>query len=438
MVTPRAAASAGQDEGSGESRAVTPIAAASAGQDEGSRAGRGPVDSDGLLTARGVARQLAAAQGTGAALVAGGLAAGLGNAASDIDIYLVGEHLPRARRQLALGHRTVDVHQLPRGELDALARRVLDADLTGAPDSTPVTDADLILATRLCCAQVAAGHGYIAPLLETLPEGKLRRLTIDRWLAAAFTALQDLAGFTALGDLRAQRPPPDSGTSKGAGSPAGSGPHRRADAAIASGGSTDAAFDREPDASAAVLCARSALLASGKAVAAACGDLHDGGKWVFRQLERSAPDRFPLAEFADLIRCDPLGAGGRSIADLAALAQTCLITAATLGWQSVPLSGWPAWTVGDGPLRRAPGFYPRAYEQTLVAAAPMRRSVRMRPDVALVWGLCAGSAQDEVVWAATGLRASAPAYAGLTERRCRAVIARLTASGLVLDGQSVA
>jgi hypothetical protein len=58
----------------------------------------------------------------------------------------------------------------------------------------------------------------------------------------------------------------------------------------------------------------------------------------------------------------------------------------------------------------------------------------MRPDVALIWGLCAGVTPDELVSAAGSLRYSAAVYAGLTGQRCHAVVARLAGSGLVLTG----
>ncbi len=340
-----------------------------------------PVDTE---VAHGVARQLAAANGAGAALVTGGLAAGLGNASSDIDIYLVGDQLPAGRRQLALGRRRIDVHELPLAQVSAVVQRVREADLSDEEHARPLSEADLAIAVRLHGAQVAAGQTVIGPVLDALDRGRLRKLAIIRWLGAALTALDDLAGL-----------------------------------------------DRQQDAEPAVLCARTALLAAGKAVAAACGDLHDGVKWVFRQLERSAPAHFPGREFAGLVRCDPLAAGQRSLADIEALTQTCLLSAATLGWQELPLASWPAWTAGAGPLSRAAGRYPVPYDHALLAAGPGGRRLRMRHDVALVWGLCSGCSQAVVVSRATGLRGSAAAYAELTEQRCKALIARLIGAGLV-------
>jgi hypothetical protein len=340
-----------------------------------------------VAVAMQVARQLAGAAGADAALVGGGIAAGLGNAASDIDIYLVtsaGAAAP-ARRQLALGPHRVDVRELPMDQVKALTERVAQASMADEESARPLSPADLALAVRLTGAVAAAGGELIKPVLAAVDRRRLRALAIGHWLSAALTAAEDLAGM-----------------------------------------------DEQRDGEAAVLCARTALLAAGKAVCAACGDLHDGGKWVFRQLARSAPDGFPRQRFAELSRCDPLAPGQPSLADIGALTQASMLAAATTGWQQVPAAGWPAlaWP-GEGPLRREPGWYPLAFDRCVLAVGPAGRRLRMRHDVALVWALCGGSSAAAVTAEAGRLRAMAPGYAELTAGRCAALISRLAGAGLV-------
>lgn len=343
-------------------------------------------DAAGLLAqARTLARRLAGADGAAAALVGGGIAAGLGHGASDIDIYLVGGR-GESRGQITSGERRIDVHELPMAQILALAQRVAEADLTDDEHARPLGEADLILAVRLAGAEVAAGQSAVRPALDALDQQKLRKLTLARWLGAALTAVEDLSGL-----------------------------------------------DEHSEPEAAVLCARTALLAAGKAVAAGCGELHDGVKWVFRQLRRSGPAGFPHRRFAALSRCDPLQSAELSLADLATLTQSCLLAAATVGWHGVPPADWPAcaWTVGDGPLRRAPGLYPLVFDRCVLAVSPAGRRLRMRQDVALIWALCHGYSEAMVTEEAGRLRTAAIGYASLTSSRCAALIDRLACAGLV-------
>jgi hypothetical protein len=343
----------------------------------------GPLEPGELGLACRVARRLAAEAGVHCALVGGSLAAGLGNSASDIDIFLAGPDLAAGRQRLLAGGRWFDVHRYGFGELAALIRRVVTADPGAESIVGPVSEADLSVAIRLSDARSVVTDEELDGLLGTLDRSRLAKLVIRRWNATAFNALEDLSG---------QR---DAG-----------------------------------DADAAVLCARSALLAAGKGVAAACGDLHDGLKWVYRQLERAAPADFPLAYFRTLTRCDPLSAG-RCLRELEWLTQTFMIATAVLGLHSVPIDRWPTWVPGDGPLRRAGGFYPSSAGEHLKITKPGVRLLRMRWDIALVWGLADGTDEAELIARADQLKGCAPAYRDLTAARCRAAIGELAIAGLL-------
>lgn len=345
-----------------------------------------------LALAREIARRLATPPEVHASFLAGSVTEGFGNLTSDIDVYLVGPELAAERRQLGLGAIRVDVHRLPADWLAAMVEQVLGARLPSDGSVLPVADRDLALAARLATAEVLTGADRLAPVRERIHRGRerLRRLLVFKWLSTAHADLEDLHGLRA-------------------------------------GGEQDAA----------TMVARSALVAAGKAVAAAGGELYAGQKWVWAQLRRTTPDGFPLADFEFLLRRDPLAAATPSLADLEDFTQTCLAAAATLGWQSsLARQGpvWPAWRGGSGPLRRAPGFHPRAYDDAVVVTRPAARRVRLRADVALVWGLCNGVEEGDVVAGAAALRGSAPAYEDLSTDRCREVLARLVESRLVTAG----
>jgi hypothetical protein len=192
-------------------------------------------------------------------------------------------------------------------------------------------------------------------------------------------------------------------------------------------------FRTTADDDAALLAARNALLAAGKAVLVACGDYDPGQKWVWRQLGRSAPPAFPIALFQGLMRGDLLDERGQySIADLESFTQTCLTATATAGWHGA-IAAWPRWQTGPGPLTRAPGFFPRVHEDAVIAALTGLRRVRLNPEVALVWALCNGVSEDEMIADVQELRNRVPAYRGLAEDRCREIVALLTGSRLVLS-----
>lgn len=355
---------------------------------------QGHVMTDELSLARGIARQLAETSGAPAALLAGSIAEGFGNTTSDIDIYLIGPQLTAAREQLAAGYRRVDVHSLAPADIDAVIGLVAAATLPSDGSAPVFPDRHLALLARLSSAEVINGAEIVEAQRQRLKEtrARLRRLVIFKWLTAAHAELEDLRGL------------------RGAG-----------------------------DSDAATLTARSALLAAGKAVAAAGDELYLGHKWVWRQLCRSAPPAFPLSTFSRMLRVDLVDeVPGWGFADCADLVQTCLAAACTLGWQGAGLGAWPSWTlespIRPGGLARAPGFYPRAFDDAVVLTQPTARRVRLRPEVALVWALCDGSAVDAIVNRAAALRDTASVYQDLDPDRCRHIVARLVDAGLLMTG----
>ena len=203
------------------------------------------------------------------------------------------------------------MHRLTMERLTDAVRRVVEATLRSDDGADVVPDQDVVTALRLRCGEIVVDGGA-SDLQQTLREhdGTLRRLMITRWLNLAHYGQEDLAGL----------------------------------------------IDVPEDADAATMVARLLLRTAGKALAAACDDLFPGEKWLWRQLDRSAPVSFPHAHYRHLLRADPLGPAGDAVSliDLRRFAQTCLAAAGTLGWHGAPMAHWPRWRSGGGPLHRVP------------------------------------------------------------------------------------
>ncbi|HEX5543611.1 MAG TPA: hypothetical protein VFX60_19010 [Micromonospora sp.] len=297
--------------------------------------------------AREVAARLAARPGVTSVFLSGSLAVGLGNHTSDVDIYLAGPEVTPSREQVFAGPVRVDVHSLTMESLAGIVRRVVAATLRSDDGADVVPERDVTTALCLHSGEIVVDGGAVA-LQRTLREhdATLRQLLITRWLNLAHYCQEDLSGL----------------------------------------------IDVPEDTDAATMVARLLLRTAGKAVAAACGDLFPGEKWVWRQLDRSAPAEFPYDHYRHLLRADPLAAGPEAVrlADLRRFAQTCLAATAALGWHGVPMAHWPRWRGGDGPLRRVPELSVRAYRDGVVITSPESRRVRMSHEAALVWALCDG------------------------------------------------
>ncbi|MGQ4487328.1 hypothetical protein LRE75_23480 [Streptomyces sp. 372A] len=347
---------------------------------------------DRMRLGRSIASRLAAATHADSALLAGSSAVGLGSTTSDIDVYLVGAPAGEKRQQMFAADIRIDVQHLSQETLESLVDRVLGTGPRSGPAGETLSDREIALAVRLRTGHIVTDSGMLAALRERLDEHPLQlaRLVMNNWMLAAFFAAEDCLG------LRQS--------------------------------------DDPSDLDAAALAGRRALVCAGKALAAAGGDLYFGEKWVWRQLARSGPDGFPFPEFQRLLRDDPLAVDpGEGLAALTSFAQTCLIATATLGWQGVDVSRWPAWSAGRGPLRRSPPFLPRAYDAMVTLVQPAGQHFRLSPDAALVWGLSDGRSAQTVTEHALRLSKAAPAFAALTDARCRRLTTELQEAGLLIE-----
>jgi hypothetical protein len=349
-----------------------------------------------MAAGRVVGRRLAR-QASQPVFLSGSVAVGLGNAASDIDIYLVEPAGEVTRQQLFSPDARFDVHHVPYPVLRLAVDRVLGSRLVavGPSAGASVPHADVVLAVDLHQGEPLCDDGQLAPLRERLAAAPLalRRAVINHWILEAVGRCADFTGLR------------DSVTAE--------------------------------DQQAALLTARAMLTAGVKAVAGAAGDLHFGEKWAWHQLARSAPPGLPQDQCRHLARMDPLDEVTSLRADdIVVFAQTCVAAAATLGWQGVPLAQWPSWRRGGGPLVRDADYAPRAYEDGIVLIGPGPRHVHVKHDVALVWGLADGVRAADIAAAAASLRRASPAYRDLHPDRCAALLAQLTDAGLVHETDS--
>ncbi|HEX8346506.1 MAG TPA: hypothetical protein VF657_17450 [Actinoplanes sp.] len=334
-----------------------------------------------LAVGRQVAVRLAAAEGAEAAFLGGSIVVGLGNEHSDIDVYLVGAEMRESRRQLSSGGMRVDVQTLATQRLSDLVDRVL-VDYP-APGAARVIDADLVVAVRLLTAEVVSDTGYLATLRQRLASRPLplRRMVVSSWARTAYSAVEDVAGL--------------------------------------------AESAERLDLDAAILAGRRALLAAGKALAASCGDLHQGEKWVWHQLARSAPATFPLDDYRRLMHHD------KPDPELISLVQTCLVVAMASGWCGVPLEQWPAWADEGGPLRRAAYVVPCSSDYGTVFVRPGGHVLSASAEALLIWGLCHGATVERLVAHAAALRPLARPWNGLDGARCGAVLRELAEASMI-------
>ncbi|MEH1016375.1 hypothetical protein V6U90_25135 [Micromonospora sp. CPCC 206060] len=335
-----------------------------------------------------VAARLAGTPGVTDAFLTGSLLVGLGNRTSDVDLYLLGPDIAPGRHQVFAESVRIDVHRQSTAGLATTVDRVAAASLRSDAGAAVVADRDVVAALRLRCGEVVVDSGYLGTLQRRLRErdGTLRRLLLTRWFDAAHYGQEDLAGL----------------------------------------------LDDPADADAATMVARLLLRTAGKAVAAACDDLFPGEKWVWRQLDRSAPAGFPLADFRRLLRVDPLAdPAGTGLTDVRRFAQTCLAAAATLGWHGVPLACWPRWQPADGSLHRPPELSVRAYVDGVVVTAPDSRRVRLSHAAALVWALCDGVDDRTLRQDTERLSRTHPVYHGLDRERTAGLVAGLVEARLV-------
>lgn len=304
-----------------------------------------------------VAEEYAAAPDVDAIYLAGSLPAGLGNARSDVDLFVISNAVGpgvESTRQHRVGDQRVDVEIRDATWLKDLAGRFPANDLTLKtfidiesrkwPAFDPVVR--LMRSTPL----------KSSPLLEetcaalTEQEPALRQLLITKFASEVINSVEDCVG----------------------------------------------ALESE-DVDTALLISHQLLCWASQAFLAGCGDLYLGNKWIPAKLQRSAPRWAPLILQA-------LAAGAtdpRSMRDLVhtriRLSQTLSSAAHTFGWSQPDAARHPLPSqAARGPLRPRDVFARRADDGALIADLD-NRQILVSAEGLLLWGLCDGRPRDEVV-----------------------------------------
>jgi predicted nucleotidyltransferase/nitrogen fixation-related uncharacterized protein len=347
---------------------------------------------DKLAHARKAAQDVITHESVDSAWMSGSLLAGLGTPTSDVDIFVMlkpGAVPDQGMRQIFGDGQRVDLEFYEVETIQRVVDTVAAFELTHrtmAPVWVPEDELDV--AIRLTYADPLKQSDTLSRLQDQLHSNqtKLRQLLLARWAVEANNHLEDFEGAYLGGDFPST-----------------------------------------------ALVGQSLMLVAGKALAAAAGDIYFGRKWTYHQLRRSAGSTFPIEEFIrfQLGRWDERGME-RGYEEFTAFLQTCLTAAQTLGWNSVAdLSRWPHWTRDSaGPVRH-PSYNAIRLTDGVELNWELHRQLIVKPDVALLWGLCNGQSEDAIVEAARSLADASDDLAGLTTERARHILAALDKNKLL-------
>ncbi|GAA1243097.1 hypothetical protein GCM10009665_37360 [Kitasatospora nipponensis] len=319
----------------------------------------------------------------------GSLTAGLGNATSDIDIFVLlsGERPPADVAQLLEQGERLDVEYHTLAEARARVERVLAAragvgDLSGYWTG----ESDLDFTVRLLnCRPVSRSPAFDALFRQvTDAAAHIRRLLLGVYSVYAQAVLEDLRGAWDDGDQEAT-----------------------------------------------AHLGQSALLYAAKGAAAAAGQCYLGTKWVFRQLRQGYGDQSP---HRDLRFGAPDGTplGEADVSALTGRVQELLTQSQLIGWHG-PADRWHRPTAGTGTLVRNPDFMPFRIPEGVLLSHERVRQLVVKPQVAAVWWLSHGLAPAEVAATLPALAARLPEVAGMGPERVGSVVAALVRQGLLLE-----
>lgn len=355
-----------------------------------------------------VEEKLAAARALGRALVldagddidsvyvGGSLTAGLGNATSDADLFVLtaADGDTDVTQYVVEGHR-IDVERYPTAQAEKMVADVVDfelrrenlAELHHLPGA-------LDFVFRLASSETVVGSERLAALRERIDAARpaIRRTAVNYTVLTLSAHLEDFVGAAGEGDLDT-----------------------------------------------AALVGQSLVALAGKAVVAAGGDLYLSNKWVYKQLARTAGDAFPLQLFQHYQRGGWTTDGPGAAEELIGFAQTCVVEAQVFGGVGVPVAAWPARpSNGDGErLWRDNGFIMLNTAQGFLLHWELGRQVLLKQLPAVLWALCDGRTENEIVSAVGHLGQTSSALGDIAESRIISVLGSLRAKGLIAGTPSL-
>lgn len=346
-----------------------------------------------LAAARTVGQALADGEtGVDSVYIGGSLTAGLGNATSDADLFvLVGDSSAVDARPTQYGvdgHR-VDVERRPVVEAETMVARLADVELR-RDDLTVLHDLPGILdfVCRLRACEVVVDSERLRELRRQIEVSlpSIRRTAVNCAAAAVNGHLEDFVGAAAEGDLDT-----------------------------------------------AALVGQSLVAHAGKAVTWAAGDLYASPKWVYKQLARSGMTGFPLDLFAHYQRGAWIASGRSAAEELILFVQSCVAVAQLLDDAGAPLDSWPGWqqrASAEG-WWRSTGFTVMRTVDGVLLHWELGRQVVLKEQPSFVWALCDGRSTDEIVDAVRLLGEHVPALRAVPRGRVEAVLAALRDRELV-------
>lgn len=318
------------------------------------------------------------------AVVTGSLAAGLGHAWSDVDVYVVDEHGTLEARGHRVGGYTVQITPVSRSALDAVLRAAEGFTATSSDRSTLGVDDEFVtLAVRMVIGHVLHDAEQVLPDREQARTA-LRQLVLARHAIQVGSLAEDVLGALESEDVW--------------------------------------------------LGVRASVLALEHAVdahLAASGDLYTGSKFLYRRLVRTCGDPATARAYLDLLTVEEAEFELEAPLDRAVVrtrAASRLMAAALLGGYDAPAAHWPAPPPADhlGPIT-SPWFCPARYVDGWGIAGP-DRGFRVSEELVRIWLSADGSTLES---AHASLQSTDARFADLSLGAYREAIERLTSIGSV-------
>lgn len=346
-----------------------------------------------LTAAREVGQALADAEDVLDSIYIGGsLTAGLGNATSDADLFvLVGPSaaVDDQPTQYSIGGHRVDVERRSVVEVESMVARLTDLELR-RDDLTALHELPGVLdfVCRLRASEILVDSERLRALRRRIEVSlpAIRRTAVNCAAAAVNGHLEDFVGAAAEGDLDT-----------------------------------------------AALVGQSLVAHAGKAVTSAAGDLYASPKWVYKQLARTPVKGFPLDLFAHYQRGAWTERGRPAAEELILFVQSCVAVAQLLDDAGAPLDSWPGWEqrAGSEGWWRSTGFNVMRTTEGVLLHWELDRQVVLKEQPAFIWALCDGRSTDEIVDAVHLLAEHVPTLRGVSRTRVEAVLAALRDKELV-------
>jgi len=350
---------------------------------------------DKLAAARKLAHAMVADNGSeiDSIYIAGSLTAGLGNATSDADLFVIGR--PGSTADQAVVQYGVDGHRIDVEHVDPAAITHTIDDVTSfrlRRDNLAELhrmNRPLDTVARLQASETVLDSPLLASLKARIAaaESQIRQLAVNYFAITLISHQEDFLG---------------------------------------------AAADEDFDTTAIV--GQDLVANAGKAVTTAAGDLYVSKKWLYKQLARRTVDGFPV----ETLRTFQHGSwivGGRAAAEaLLRFVQTCIAAAVLMNRDDAWIGAWPSWTAGnaaDGIWRHPAYSVLRLDDGGVLLHWELRRQIVLKEPAAAVWALCTGRTVEEIVDQVRALAEQLEPLRPLTADRVLAIITALEQRGLV-------